>query len=110
MKKTVSALAVLATIVTSVPATMAVVALPQSADAAVRVVVAPGGGYVWNGRHYRNRVWRGGRWAYTDPVIVGAGPVVVGGGGYFYGGRRWKNRNYECHRGPRGKVCKYRYW
>jgi hypothetical protein len=118
MKKSVSALAAIATIATAVPATMAFTAIPQSANAAVRVVVAPGGGYYWNGRHYRNRVWRGGRWYYTDPIIVvgpGPGPVVVGPGpavgGYYYGGRRWHNRNWECHYNPhRGKVCKYRYW
>jgi hypothetical protein len=110
MNKSVSALAVLAAIVTAVPASVAVVALPQTAEAAVKVVVGPGGGYYYGGRHYRNRVWRGGRWAYSNPIVV-AGPVVVGGGGYYYGGRRWKNRNWECHRNPyRGKVCKYRYW
>lgn len=110
MKKTISAMAALATVVTAVPATMAI---PQAANAAtVKVVVAPGGGYYWNGRHYRNRSWRGGRWYYYDPIVV-AGPrgVVIGAAPYYYGGRRYHHRAWKCHYNPhRGRVCKYRYW
>jgi hypothetical protein len=108
MKKTLSALAALATVATAVPATMAI---PQTANAAsVRVVVNPGGRYYWNGRHYRNRSWRGGRWYYYNPIVVVA-PRPVVAGRYYYGGRRWAHRSWNCHYNPhRGRVCKYRYW
>ena len=111
MKKTVSALAALATIATgAVPVTVATMAIPQAANAAQVKVVVGGGRYFHNGRHYRYRAWRGNRWVYSGPIVV-AGPVVVGGGGYYYGGRRYHNRKWNCHYNPhRGKVCKYRYW
>jgi hypothetical protein len=107
VKKTISALAALATVVTAVPAAMAI---PQAANAAaVKVVVAPAGGYYWNGRHYRHRAWRGGRWYYTDPIVIAAPAPVVGR--YYWGGRHWAHRRWECHYNPhRGRVCKYRYW
>jgi hypothetical protein len=109
MKKTVSALAVLATVVTGSVPVVATLAVPQAANAAVRVVVG-GGRYYYGGRHYRYRAWRGGRWVYSGPIIV-AGPVVVGGGRYFYSGRRYQNRAWRCHYNPhRGRVCNYRYW
>lgn len=112
MKKSVSVLAALASLATAVPATTAGVALmavPQAANAAHAKVVV-GGRYYYNGRHYKYRHWRGGRWVYSGPIIV-AGPIVVGGGRYYYGGRHYRNRAWKCHYNPhRGKVCKYRYW
>jgi hypothetical protein len=108
VKKTLSALVALATVVTAVPATLAI---PEAANAAVRVVVGPGGAYYWGGRHWRHRRWRGGRWYYYDPIVIATPRGVVVGGPYYYGGRRWGHRQWVCHYNPhRGRVCKYRYW
>jgi hypothetical protein len=121
MKKTLSMIAAAACVATAIPATMAI---PQTANAAVRVAVGvPGGGYYWGGRHYRSRAWRNGAWAYYDPIIVAPGydygyaapaygynygPSV---GVYYDGGRRYNHRNYACHYNRyRGRVCNYRYW
>jgi hypothetical protein len=76
MNKLMSVLAAAATLVT-VPA---VSAIPASANAAVRVVVAaPGVGFYYGGRHYHHRKWRNGAWAYYAPYAVGPGY------GYGYG-------------------------
>jgi hypothetical protein len=97
MNKLVSALAAVATVATVVPAAMAV---PQAANAAVRVVVGgPGVGFFYGGRHFRHRVWRDGAWFYTDPFVMGApygygyAPAygygyapAYGYGGAYYGG------------------------
>lgn len=121
MKNTVSLIAAAAAVVTAVPATMAI---PQAAEAATRVVVgAPGVGFVYNGRHYRNRVWRNNTWVYIDPFDTydsgyGYAPAygydyapAPGVGVYYYGGRRYGHRTWDCHYNPnRGRVCKYRYW
>lgn len=132
MKKTISMLAAAAMAATAVPAVMAV---PQAANAAVRVAIGvPGGGFYWNGGHYRHRVWRNGAWFYYDPIVVAPayddsyyapaygydyappaygygyapGPSV---GVYYDGGRRYGHRVRECHYNyNRGQVCKYRYW
>jgi hypothetical protein len=126
VNKTISLIAAAAAAVTAVPAAMAV---PQAANAAVRVAVGvPGGGFYYGGRHYRNRYWRNNAWVYVDPFepAYGYGEPAYGyaepGYGYNYapgpsvgiyydGGRRYNNRARECHYNPnRGRVCKYRYW
>lgn len=125
MNKTISLIAAAATALTAIPATLAI---PQTANAAVRVAVGvPGGGFYWNGGHYRHRAWRNGAWVYYDPIVVAPaygydydygyaapaygydyGPSV---GVYYDGGRRYNHRKYDCHYNPnRGRVCKYRYW
>jgi hypothetical protein len=110
MHKLMSVLAAAATVAT-VPA---VSAIPASANAAVRVVVAaPGAGFFYGGRHYRHRAWRNSAWFYYDPYVVSPGY------GYGYGyapayGYRYAPRHYgyryphraRCFYGRHGRVCR----
>lgn len=104
MNKLMSVLAAAATVAT-IPA---VSAIPASANAAVRVVVAtPGVGFVYGGRHYHHRRWRDGAWAYYDPYVV-----APYGYGYGYGyapAYRYGYRGARYHGGYRHYPARVHY-